>query len=145
MTTSWEAWFADDEFVGRHVGPRADELATMIRAAVRFAAEHPALVRLMNDEGKREGPRLKWLVDRHGRRLYDLAAQALRRTRPEGPFSDAEPVHLYYVFIGATGLIFSQAAECKRLTGVDPTRSATLIDAHADLLVRLFTSRPASS
>jgi glycine dehydrogenase len=32
VTTSWEEWFADDEFVGRHVGPRADELATMLDA-----------------------------------------------------------------------------------------------------------------
>ena len=31
MTTSWDEWFADDEFVGRHVGPRPDELAAMLR------------------------------------------------------------------------------------------------------------------
>ena len=30
MTTSWDAWFADDEFVGRHIGPRADELTAML-------------------------------------------------------------------------------------------------------------------
>ena len=28
--TSWEAWFAEDEFVGRHIGPGPDDLATML-------------------------------------------------------------------------------------------------------------------
>jgi hypothetical protein len=51
------------------------------------------------------------------------------------------PIHLYYVFIGATGLLFSQAAECRRLTGTDPTVSSPLIEAHADALVRLFVTR----
>ena len=31
MTTSWDAWFADDEFVGRHIGPRSDEVTTMLQ------------------------------------------------------------------------------------------------------------------
>src|SRR5690349_14987819 len=62
-------------------GSDPDRLEAMIRAAVHFAAEHPALVRLMNDEGKREGPRLKWLVDRHGRRLYDMAGAVLASAR----------------------------------------------------------------
>ena len=120
--------------------PGVDEparLAALIRAAVRFAADHPALVRLMNDEGKREGPRLKWLVERHGRRLYDLAGGVLAAA-PHGALAGLAPVHLYYAFVGAVGLIFSQAAECRRLTGVDPTGSRALVDAHADAMVRLF-------
>src|SRR6185295_9812324 len=69
-----------------------DRLASMIRAAVRFAADHPALVRLMNDEGKREGPRLKWLVERHGRRLYDLAGGVLAATPRHGALAGLAPV-----------------------------------------------------
>lgn len=113
-------------------------LAEIVRVAVRFAAAHPALVRLMNDEGKRSGPRLAWLVDRHGRRLYETLAAALGRAREAGAVADVDPIHLYYVFIGGVGLIFSQAAECRRLTGVDPTASPALIEAHADALVRLL-------
>jgi hypothetical protein len=116
-------------------------LAEVVRAAVRFAAAHPALVRLMNDEGKRDGPRLRWLVDRHGRRLFDTTAAVLARARAAGRLPDVAPIHLYYVFIGATGLLFSQAAECRRLTGTDPTASNALIEAHADALVRLFLAR----
>jgi AcrR family transcriptional regulator len=116
-------------------------LADMIRLAVRFAAEHPALIRLMNDEGKRDGPRLRWLVDRHGRRLYDAAAAVLAGARTGDALADVAPVHLYYLFAGAACLIFSQAAECRRLTGVDPTTSPAMIEAHADVLVRLLVPR----
>jgi TetR/AcrR family transcriptional regulator len=119
-----------------------DRLASMIRAAVRFAADHPALVRLMNDEGKRDGPRLRWLVDRHGRRLFDLAGTVLSSARRGNPLAGVAPVHLYYAFIGAAGMIFSQAAECRRLIGIEPTTSRALVDAHADLLVTLFLGTP---
>jgi TetR/AcrR family transcriptional regulator len=119
-------------------GADAGAMAAMIRAAVRFAAGHPALVRLMNDEGKRDGPRLRWIVDRHGRRLFALATAVLAQTRGHRVLAGVAPVHLYYTFVGAAGMIFSQAAECRRLTGIDPTTSNALIEAHAELLVRLF-------
>lgn len=117
-------------------------LAELVRVAVRFAAANPALIRLMNDEGKRDGPRLRWLVERHGRRLYDTVAAVLAQAQPQrGALAGVEPIHLYYVFAGAAGLIFSQAAECRRLTGVDPTTSPAMIEAHADTLARLLVPR----
>ncbi len=134
----FEAFWADVAAAApRDVADRA-QLAELIRVAVRFAARHPALVRLMNDEGQRDGPRLRWLVERHGRRLYELAAAALPAVRRHGLFAGVAPVHLYYAFVGAVGMIFSQAAECRRLTGTDPTRSAAMIEAHAEAVVRLF-------
>ena len=113
-------------------------LPDLVRVAVRFAASHPALVRLMNDEGKRDGPRLRWLVERHGRRLFETVQAVLGRARGAGLLADVEPIHLYFIFVGALGLIFSQAPECRLLIGADPTASPALIDAHADALVRLF-------
>jgi len=132
-----DLWAALDAAVAPGTG-EPERLAAIIRAAVRFAADHPALVRLMNDEGKRDGPRLKWLVERHGRRLYELAGAVLAAAPRHGALAGFAPVHLYYAFAGAVGMIFSQAAECRRLTGVDPTTSRSLVDAHADAMVRLF-------
>jgi TetR/AcrR family transcriptional regulator len=120
-------------------------LAETVRAAVRFAAAHPALVRLMNDEGKRSGPRLRWLVDRHGRRLFETVSAVLGRARATGIIADVEPIHLYFVFIGALGMIFSQAPECRLLVGIDPTASTALAEAHADAVVRLFLGRGAEA
>lgn len=113
-------------------------LETLVRTAVRFAADNPALIRLMNDEGKRDGPRLRWLIDRHGRRLFDTTAAVLAHARAGDRLAGTPPVHSYFLFMGAAGLIFSQAAECRRLVGVDPTTSPAMIEAHADALVRLL-------
>ena len=122
----------------------AEELPALIRAAVHFAAGQPALIRLMNDEGKREGPRLRWLVERHGRRLYQVAVDVLRAAGSLGILDGVAPVQLYYTFIGAAGLIFSQAAECRQLCGIDPTADAALVEAHAGLVARLFLGAAAA-
>ena len=132
-----ELWEGVGDRMPAELRTRAD-LATLVRHAVRFAASRPALVRLMNDEGKRNGPRLRWLVERHGRRLFEAVETVLATPVVRERIGAVDPVHLYYVFIGATGLVFSQAAECKRLAGVDPTTSTDMIEAHADVVVRLL-------
>jgi TetR/AcrR family transcriptional regulator len=120
------------------------QLAEIVRVCVRFVAANPHLVRLMNDECKREGPRMRWLIDRHGRRLYETALAILEHGRRKGFLPDLPPPHAYYLFIGAVGMIFSQAPECRRLTGTDPTTSNAIVEAHADAVVRLFVRRAAS-
>ena len=123
--------------------PRRDrdagrDLVELLRVCVRFAARNPAFIRVMNDEGKRDGPRMRWLVDRHGRPLYEPAARGLRARAGEAARSPTStPVHLYYMLIGAIGMIFSQAPECRRITGVDPTASEAVIEAHAEAVARL--------
>jgi AcrR family transcriptional regulator len=116
---------------------RAD-LVELVRVAVRFAGRNPAFIRVMNDEGKRDGPRMRWLVDRHGRPLYELLRGVFSVARAKGLVPDIAPVHLYYVLIGAIGIIFSQAPECRRITGIDPTASDAVIEAHADAVARLI-------
>jgi AcrR family transcriptional regulator len=118
-----------------------EQLAEIIRVSVRFVAANPQFVRLMNDECKRDGPRMRWLVDRHGRRLYETAVAVFAHGRRLGFLPDLPAPHVYYLFIGAAGMIFSQAAECRRLTGTDPTTSPAMIEAHADALIR-FLVRP---
>jgi AcrR family transcriptional regulator len=118
------------------------QVASAIRSAVYFAAKNPAFVRLMNDEGKRKSARMRWLVDRHGKPMFDALAGFFSEARERGFVPDAEPLHLYYMFLGAVGLIFSQAPECKRLTGTDPTVDEAVIEAHADAVVALFVRNP---
>ena len=130
--------------LGRAVPEEIDtpeELAEIIRVCVRFVAANPHFVRLMNDECKRDGPRMRWLVDRHGRRLYDTANAIFEHARRRGFVPELQAPHVYYLFIGAMGMIFSQAPECRRLTGTDPTASTAAVEAHADAVVRLFVRR----
>lgn len=103
----------------------------LIRNYVRFVAQHPEFVLLMHEEGKRKGPRMRWIVDRHVRPLFEVVSALTRaadvmRGLPEG----LAPVHFHYILAGAVGLIFHQAEECKRLTGVDPFDEG-IVEAHA--------------
>ena len=115
--------------------------ARVLRTCVRFVAANPDFVRLMNDEGKREGPRMRWLADRHNKRLFQLVTTALESAGGQRRVPHVEPMHLFYILIGSVGMIFSQAPECRRLTGVDPTATEGVAEAHADALVRLFLGR----
>jgi AcrR family transcriptional regulator len=115
-----------------------DAIARIIRRYVAFVAAHPEFVRLMNEEGKRKGPRMRWLVDRHVRPLMDGLAKVFSRLATgTGMPAQIEPIHLNYIFVGAVGMIFHQAPECQRVAGYDPM-SASAVEAHADALVHLF-------
>jgi len=111
------------------------QLADVLRLCVRFVGANPHFVQLMNDECKRDGARMRWLVDRHGRRLYDAAVAIAEHGRRRGWLPDLPAPHVYYLFVGAVGMMFSQAPECRRLSGVDP---ADAVAAHAEAVVRLF-------
>ncbi len=119
----------------------AERLELLLRRATRYVGRHPEFVRLMNDEGKRKGSRMRWLVDRHVKPMYDAVEVLLLRARGRGVYpAHIEPVHFHYAVIGALGLFFHAAEEVRRLTGVDPTDESA-IEAHADTLVFLFGPR----
>ncbi len=115
-------------------------LEHVIRQFVRFVARRPAFMRLMNDEAKRDGPRMRWVADRFVRPMNDALAVHVERAQAEGLVPPISPVSLRYVVLGAAGLVFSQAPECRYLTGVDPTEPE-FAERHADALIELLTRR----
>jgi len=103
----------------------------VIREFVRFAAEHPALFRFMLEAGKSDDERMHWLVDTHLRPLYQEGA-------PLGTVVEERlGPHLQYVLVGAGSVIFCVAPECRRLTGLDPTKQDA-IETHAEFVARLL-------
>ena len=114
------------------------ELTRFVERFVRFVARNPEFMRLMNDEGKRDGPRMRWLADRYVRPLYDVIRTRVEHAQASGLLPPIHPAHLHYLVVGAAGLVFSQAAECKRVTGIDPTTD-TFADAHAAAIVQLLS------
>lgn len=122
---------------GDALGDRA-RLALLVRGYVRFVAHHPEFVRLMHEEGRRDGPRTQWLVERHVRPLFEAVSSLVRRAGPIGRMPPGlDPLHFHYILAGSVGLIFHQAAECRLLTGRDPMDPA-VVEAHADALVHLL-------
>jgi AcrR family transcriptional regulator len=119
-----------------------ERLRLLLHSHVRFVARNPEFVRLMHDEGKRRGPRMRWLVDRHVKPLHDQFAQLVRRAQQQGVLpSGIAPVHLIYILIGAVDAIFHQAEECKRVAGIDPADDA-VAEAHARAVEALLLPRP---
>jgi hypothetical protein len=110
----------------------------MVRGYVRFVAQHPEFVRLMHEEGKRTGPRMRWLVDRHAKPLFEAVSGLMRQAQSSGLLpAEIAPVHLHYILAGSVGVIFEQSEECKRLTGLDPFDEAAVED-HARAVEYLF-------
>ena len=108
-----------------------DRAGLLIRNYVRFVARNPEFVHLMHEEGKRKGERMRWLVDRHVKRLFDAVTELLGAAGGNGVLRvDLPPIHLHYIVAGSVGLIFHQAEECKRLSGIDPFDEA-VVETHA--------------
>jgi AcrR family transcriptional regulator len=102
-----------------------------IRMHVRFVGRHPEFARLMHDEGKRRGARMRWIVDRHVKPMFERLLPIVRYLQRSGRLpEDVHPLHFAYALIGAIDTIFHQAEECRRVTGADPSDPA-VIEAHA--------------
>ena len=129
MASGLEELISDDS-----IASDRERARQMIRVHVRYVAAHPEFVRVMHEEGKRDGPRTRWLVDRHVRPLYDAIVGVLARGELDLGIS---PIHFFYVLVGSVGVIFHQAEECKRLTGVDPF-DPEVVEEHARVVERLL-------
>lgn len=117
-------------------------LRLMLRQFVRFSAAHPELHRLMVQEGKSDGPRLRWLIDRHVRPLFETSLGVVREAQQDGLRPHLSAVHLQYIFLGAAAHVFVVAPEFRRLVGSDPT-TPEAVEEHATALAELFLGEPA--
>ena len=113
---------------------KTERLAATIRFYVRFSARHPELSRLLSQEGRQDSWRIRYLIDNH----IKATTESL-----EGPVRDSLGLdkqgfmHWHYMLVGASSTIFSHAPECQLLFGVD-SQQAAIVDAHADLMVKLL-------
>jgi len=114
-----------------------DALAFIVRFYVYFHARHPELSRLMSQEATRHSWRIQYLIDNHIR-PSTLQMEALVR-EAEGLDRSAF-IHWYYIMISSTSTIFSFAAECQDLFGVDPCEES-MVEAHAEMLVSMLLHR----
>jgi TetR/AcrR family transcriptional regulator len=110
---------------------RIERVRAGIRAHVRFVGRNPEFARLMHDEGKRRGPRMRWIVDRHVKPMFDQLVPMIRFLQEVGRLPNAiDPLHFAYGLIGAIDTVFHQAEECRRVTGADAS-DPEFIESHA--------------
>jgi AcrR family transcriptional regulator len=118
-----------------------ERLRRLLRAHVAFVAQHTEFIRIMHDEGKRRGPRMRWLADRYVKPLHDKLTPLIERAQAQGILpSGIAPAHFLYLIVGA-GMIFHQAEECKRVAGFDPAE-ASAVAAHTRAVEALFLGQP---
>jgi TetR/AcrR family transcriptional regulator len=112
----------------------ASAFAEMIRRFVRFAAAHPQLNQIMVHEATEDSERLRWVVERHVRPLYDATRAVWQQLRDAGMAAPIDPAMVHYVIVGAASLPFVNGPEARLLTGTEPTEPAW-VEAHAQGLV----------
>jgi AcrR family transcriptional regulator len=127
-----------EELVGLRLLARTDdpaELATAfaeaVRRFVRFAAAHPELNRIMVHEATEDSDRLRWMVERHVRPMYEAIRAVWQRLSDAGIAAPIDPALVHYVIVGAASLPFVNAPEARLLTGAEPT-DLSWVEAHAD-------------
>ncbi len=111
--------------------------AEAIRRFVRFAAAHPELNQIMVHEATEDSDRLRWMVERHVRPLYDAIRGVWQRLRDAGIAAPVDPTMVHYVIVGAASLPYVNAPEARLLTGAEPTDPAW-VETHADGLVAML-------
>ena len=112
----------------------ASAFAEAVRRFVRFAATHPELNQIMVHEATEDSDRLRWMVERHVRPLYDAIRTVWQRLRDADIAAPIDPAMIHYVIVGAASLPFVNAPEARLLTGAEPTDPAW-VEAHAHGLV----------
>lgn len=116
-----------------HLSPE-ERVASMLRSYVRFIARHPELSRLLEQEGRQDTWRIRYLADHH---LKDLRETLQRNVADVLGLSDRQFMHWFYLVAGASATIFSHAPEVRLVFGVDST-DEQIVNDHAELLVRLL-------
>ena len=119
---------------GDDPGDLAAAFAEVIRRFVRFAAAHPQLNQIMVHEATENSERLRWMVDRHVRPLYDATRNGWERLLEAGVAAPIDPAVVHYVIVGAASLPFVNAPESRLLTGAEPT-NPIWVEAYATGLV----------
>ena len=119
-------------------------LRAVIRAHVTFVAESTEFIRIMHDEGKQKSPRMRWLADRYVGPLFREAIPVIEQAQKKGILLDGvDPSHFVYTLVGAAGMIFHQAEECRRVAGFDPS-TPEAVEAHCRVVESLFLGPPPS-
>jgi hypothetical protein len=81
---------------------------------------------------------MRWMVDRYVKPLHEMMVPLVQRSQEKGVLpADVPPIHLLYILVGAVGIFFHQAEECRRLSGVDPFDAAS-VETHARAVEQLF-------
>jgi TetR/AcrR family transcriptional regulator len=101
----------------------------VMKEFVVSSALRPEVNRILLQESKAGGDRMRWLVDTYGTQFRDLMTQMLA---PLG-VHEGDPMlaSVYYALVGAGATVFSAAQECRLLFDIDPFEQG-FVESHAE-------------
>jgi len=117
-------------------GPK-QRMASMIKAYVYYAKDHPALHKVMVQEASYPNPRLDWLIETHLKPIFDTTAIMLEELQRAGVAVQGNPMLLFNMIRLSSGGLLALANEIKASSGIDVEADETL-DEIADMIVSVF-------
>lgn len=117
-------------------GPR-ERMAAMIRAYVHYAADNPALHKVLFQESSHDNPRLDWLVTTYMRPLLDVAMGDLKRLQADGVAPPGDPALLFNMIRVSAGALLALNVELKGSSGLDLEDPAK-VEMLASMIVDIF-------
>lgn len=129
------------EAEAERLGVKSDReiVESIVRFYVQFHAGQPELSRLVAQEATQSSWRLEYMIEHHIKRS---ALEMERRLSEAISLAHDDFVHWYYIMISSSSTIYSFAAECQSLFGVDPCEDKR-VKRHADMLVGMLLENDA--
>lgn len=118
-------------------GDAGAEMATLVRAYVRYSHRQPALHRMMLQEASYPNPRLDWLVETHLKPFSEKMVARVSELQRHGIAPDGNPAILFNMLRASAGGLLALSLEVKASSGVDLDSDET-IDEFTDMLTRVF-------
>ena len=116
--------------------PKA-RFASMIRIYVHYAANHPALHKIILQESSTNSDRLEWLSENFLRPLSEVSSGYLAELQELGVAPPGDPELLYNMVRASSGGLIALALELKSTSGTELHEPEEL-DKLADLIVAVF-------
>jgi len=121
-----------------HAGDRPKaRFSAMIHIYVQYAAQHPALHKIVLQESSHQSDRLEWLSENFLNPLADAAAGYLADLQVKGVVPPGDPLILYNMIRVSSGTLIALALELRNTSQIDLEDPQTLDDL-ADLIIRVF-------
>ncbi len=135
-------WSDFSEALGRAMGQVDDsdprtQMATMIRAYVRYAQDQPALHKVMVQEASYPNPRLDWLVATHLKPFSEQMLSRIEHLQSIGVAPAGNPVLLFNMLRAAAGGLAVLNLEIRDTSGVDLESRETLEEL-AEMIISVF-------
>ncbi len=114
-----------------------DRMAAMIRAYVHYAADNPAMHKVLFQESSHSNPRLEWLIETYMRPLFEVAAGDLRELQAEGIAPPGDPALLFNMIRVSAGALLALNVELKGSSGLDLDDPGK-VEMLADMIIDIF-------